>query len=254
MSERASLESIAPNADEAIQKGLAELGLSLDEVEIEILDEGQPASFGIEERQARVRLTVKEGLEASPAPEEEEEPEEAAAATETSSPAPRIELSDDDLENTMSIARATVQELLEHMGIYHAEVQTSLGEIADGDGRDAPILLDISGSDLSILIGRNAETLNALQLITRMIVGKEIGQSAHLIVDVEGYRGRREDNLRQLARTMAEQALSTGRRQSLEPMPPAERRIVHIELRDNEAVRTESSGEEPKRKVVVIPV
>jgi len=245
MDEQASLETIAPNSDEAVQKGLAELGLSIDEVDIEILDEGQIGSFGTEARDARVRLTVKEGIEIVEEPAEEEE--------QVSSVKTRVELTDDDLENTMAIARATVQELLEHMGIYNADVETSVADEAEGDGRDAPILINVTGSDLSILIGKDAETLNSLQLITRMIVGKEIGQSAHLVVDVEGYRNRREEELREIARTIADQVVSSGDSQILDPMTPAERRIVHIELRENEAVSTESKGEGSRRQVEIIP-
>jgi spoIIIJ-associated protein len=106
---------------------------------------------------------------------------------------------------------------------------------------------------LSILIGRHAETLNALQYIASLIISKEIGRSIPLVVDVEGYRARRESQLRQLARRMAEQAVRTGRRQVLEPMPANERRIVHIELRDHSEVTTESVGEEPRRKITIIP-
>lgn len=242
MEDKTTLEAIASNPDEAIQKGLAELGLSLDDVDIEILDEGGSGLFGIGERLARVRLTLKDGQEVqSPEPSKK------------SFRPKRVEMSPEDVENTMSIASATVQELLEHMGVY-GEVETRVGEINDDESGQPPIIVDISGNDLSILIGRNAETLNALQLITRMIVGKEVGHSAHLIVDVEGYRSRREENLRQLARKMADQAISSGNRQTLEPMSPAERRIIHIALRDNHEVNTESSGSEPKRKVVVIPV
>ncbi|MCK5429698.1 MAG: KH domain-containing protein, partial [Anaerolineales bacterium] len=116
-----------------------------------------------------------------------------------------------------------------------------------------PIYLDINGKDLSILIGRQAETLNALQYITSLIVGKELGRSVTLIVDVEGYRLRREQQVRQLARRMAEQAVKTGRRQVLEPMPANERRFVHIELRENPEVTTESIGEGSRRKVTIIP-
>jgi spoIIIJ-associated protein len=96
--------------------------------------------------------------------------------------------------------------------------------------------------------------LNALQFITRLIVGKELGRSVYMTVDVEGYRVRRERSLRNLAQRMATQAVKAGRRQTLEPMPPAERRIIHIELRDNKEVITESVGEDPKRKVTIIPV
>jgi spoIIIJ-associated protein len=152
----------------------------------------------------------------------------------------------------MSIAKATVSELLERMSIQ-ARVEVGLGE-EDETGHPPPIVVDIFGDDLSILIGRRAETLNALQFITRMIVGKEIGHSVHLLVDVENYRVRRERTLRQLAQRMASQALKTGRQQMLESMPPSERRIIHIELRDNPDVVTESTGEEPRRKVTISPV
>ena len=116
-----------------------------------------------------------------------------------------------------------------------------------------PVRVNVKGDDLSYLIGRQAETLNALQYISSLIINKEIGRSVPLIVDVEGYRLRRENQLRQLARRMADQAVSTGRRQVLEPMPANERRIVHIELRDNSSVETESIGEDPRRKVTIIP-
>jgi spoIIIJ-associated protein len=123
------------------------------------------------------------------------------------------------------------------------------------DGKDRPgILVEIFGDDLSILIGKQAETLNALQYITRLIVGKEVGHGVNLSVDVEGYRSRREKSLRQLAQRMADQAIKTGRRQMLEPMPANERRIIHIELRDNDEVTTSSVGEDPRRKVTITPV
>jgi spoIIIJ-associated protein len=111
----------------------------------------------------------------------------------------------------------------------------------------------VRGDDLSILIGRRAETLNALQYIAGLIVSKELGRSLSLIIDVEGYRSRREGQLRQLARRMADQAVKTGRRQVLEPMPANERRIIHIELRQHSGVTTESIGEEPRRKVTILP-
>ena len=109
------------------------------------------------------------------------------------------------------------------------------------------------GEDLGTLIGRHAETLNAFQYVAALIVGKETQQWVQLVVDVEGYRSRRERQLRQLARRMAEQVIKTGRRASLEPMSSSERRIVHLELRGHPAVMTESTGEEPHRKVVIIP-
>ena len=150
----------------------------------------------------------------------------------------------------MQIAQATVSELLDTMKV-RATVAVRYAE-ADDERSRVPILVEIRGDDLSILIGRRAETLNALQYISSLIVSKELGRPAFLVVDVEGYRARREGQLRQLARRMAEQAVKTGRRQVLEPMPANERRIVHLELRGNEYVVTESIGEEPRRKVTIL--
>jgi spoIIIJ-associated protein len=134
----------------------------------------------------------------------------------------------------------------------HAGVTAHFGEPDDAHSR-VPIIVDIHGEDLSILIGPRAETLNALQYISNLIVGKELGRSIPLQVDVEGYRARHTQQIRQLARRMADQAVKTGRRQVLEPMPASERRLVHIELRSYPGVATESVGEDPRRKVTIIP-
>jgi spoIIIJ-associated protein len=238
--ERATLEMIAPTVEEALEKGLAELGLSQNEVEVEVLDEGSKGLFNLGGRQARVRLTIK-SPKASPTAEFKISQESLTA-----------DLGDTDLENVMSIAQATVRELLEKMGVNNCSISTRLDETPGRNG-EPTIIVDIHGDDLSILIGRRAETLNALQYVTRLILGKEIGRGINLAIDVEGYRDRRERSLRQLARKMANQAVKSGRTQSLEPMPANERRIIHLELKDDENITTESVGTEPRRKVTIIP-
>ena len=275
---RASLEVIAPSVEEAVAKGLEELDLEEEAVEVEVLDPGSRGLFGIGSRQARVRLTIKEAQEqkttqAAPTPAAEPqrveaEPAADASAAEVYSPpkstvAPREEapreptvegevrqVAEDD--QVLEVARDTVRELLDKMQVRVNDVTSRYGEAEDARSR-IPVLVDIHGKDLSILIGPKAETLNAIQFIAALILGKELGRSIPLIVDVEGYRVRREQQIRQLARRMADQALKTGRRQILEPMPANERRLVHIELRENPDVTTQSIGEEPRRKVTIIP-
>jgi len=250
---RTNLEVIAPSVEEAIDKGLAELGLSQDEVEIEILDEGTKGLFGLGSRQSRILLTVKSTPVSAPevvAVQEEISQPKAEPVNETTGPAEETPAQDDD-DLVLKIAHDTVAELLEKMKV-RATVSASYVEDDEFRGQK-PILVDIYGDDLSILIGRKAETLNALQYITSLIVGKELGRSIPLSIDVEGYRNRRQKQLKQLAHRIAEQVAQTNRSQALEPMPANERRLIHIELRDDPNVYTESAGEGERRKVVIYP-
>ena len=254
-SQRTTIEIIAPTINEAIEKGLADLELSREEVDIEILDEGSRGLFGLGSHQARIRLIVKQAM---PEPIESEnrstisEVEYTEAAEEEQAAKPvRIPPANAKEEIPLHVAQETVSELLSKMHIQ-ADVEAMYGEMDEERGTRA-ILVDVSGKDLSVLIGKRSETLNALQYISRLIVSKELGENVTLVIDVEGYRSRRERQLRQLAHRMAEQAVKTGRKQILEPMPPNERRIIHIELREDSHVTTESFGEEPHRKVTIIP-
>jgi len=259
--QRTSLEIIAPSVEDAVAKGLADLGLPENAVEVEILDDGSRGIFGIGSRQARVRLTIKgeeidadQPVQFSDVSEEQPEPNEGSSVSGVdndldSEPASERVIKDDDI--ALEIVIEIVQDLLERMKVS-AEVEARFGEPDDARSR-VPLLVDIHGDDLSILIGPKAETLNAFQYIVNLIVGKELGRSIPLVLDVEGYRQRREQQLRQLARRMAEQAVKAGRRQTLEPMPPNERRLIHIELRDHPDVYTESFGENPRRKVTIVP-
>lgn len=262
---RASLEIIAPTIEEAIAKGLEDLGLPQDAVDIEVLDPGSKGLFGLGSRQARIRLMIKSAQKAQkttePAVQEdvplqldeqdaEEEAEQELSVANIRPMSDAQKQVEDDF--TLQVARDTVMDLLERMKINHAEVTAQFGEADDARSR-VPVLVDVNGNDLSILIGPRAETLNALQYIASLIVGKELGHAIPMVVDVEGYRKRREQQIRQLARRVADQAVKTGRRQILEPMPANERRLVHIELRDNPNVTTQSVGEEPRRKVTIIP-
>jgi len=121
-------------------------------------------------------------------------------------------------------------------------------------GEDAPpFILDILGNDLGILIGRRGQTLHDLQFTTRLITSREVGEWVHLVVDVEKYKVRREKALRQLANRLAERVVLTQQPIALEPMPPHERRIIHIALRDHPIVMTESVGKGNRRKVTIIP-
>lgn len=248
--EKTTLEIIAPSAEEAVAKGLEQLGLTKDMVEIEILDGGSKGLLGIGGRQSRVRLTVKpfeKMLDEEVA--QTEIPQEVSQVVQSEIHAiDESQLSEEELQN-LKTAKSVVTELLERMRV-RAEVTTRYIEPQD-EKDDRLAMIDIEGKDLSILIGRRSETLNALQYISSLIVSKELGRWVPMLIDVQGYRNRRERQLRQLGRKMAEQAIQTGRKQTLEPMPANERRVIHLELRDHPNVFTESVGEEPYRKVTI---
>jgi spoIIIJ-associated protein len=230
---RATLEVIAQTIEEAIEKGLSDLGLPREAVEIDVLDEGGSGILGLGSRQARVRISV---LGQDDVLESEEV---------------QISAKEPNADQTLNLVEEIVSELLEKMNL-EASVKARYGEKSDNLPHP-PILVDITGNDLSILIGRRAKTLNALQYITRLILGKELEHGIPLSIDVEGYRERREQQVRQLARRVADQVADTKREQALEPMPPNERRFAHLELQDEPLVFTESVGEEPHRKVVIHP-
>jgi spoIIIJ-associated protein len=251
--EKTTLEVIAPTPEEAIEKGLEQLGLSEDMVEIEVLDAGSRGLLGIGGRQARVRITIKtfESLIDEHKPKITDIEREEQVDSDLSSQAVEIDfsnLSADEQQNLKTV-QSVVVELLERMRIK-ADVKVKYVDPQD-DKDQRLALVDIEGKDLSILIGRRSETLNALQYITSLIVNKELGRWVPIQIDVQGYRTRRERQLRQLGRRMAEQAIQTGRKQTLEPMPANERRVIHLELRDHPQVFTESVGEEPYRKVTI---
>jgi spoIIIJ-associated protein len=230
MNERANLEKIAPTVEEAVAEGLVELGLTEEFVDVEVLDGGSRGLLGIGGRQARVRLTIKETPVMEP-------------TTDQASPA----VEDDEM---LSLVRRIVNELLEQMKVS-ASVDVHYG-VPEENG-ETPIMVDITGPDLGILIGRRAEILNAIQYLVNLMVSKKMEHWVQVVVDVEGYRTRHERQLRQLAQRMADQVMKTGRRQSLEPMPASDRRIIHLELRDHPSVITQSVGEEPVRKVTIVP-
>jgi len=249
--EKITQEFIAPSVEEAIEQGARQLGLSIDMLDVEVLDPGSRGLFGLGSRQARVRLSIKSDPEVK---NEQSIANNKKHADKDSIPTSTYEKPEKSNQSftdpVLKIAQEVVSELLDKMHI-EAKVDAKFLPPADEKDRDL-VTVEIQGRDLSILIGRRSETLNALQYISSLIVAKEVGEWIPLMIDVQGYRERRERQLRVLARRMAEQVVHTGRKQNLEPMPANERRVIHLELRDHEHVTTESVGEEPNRKVTII--
>lgn len=235
-----AVEVTGADVEAAIAAGLARLGVDRDAVEIDVLDEGSRGLFGLGGREARVRLTVKP----YPAPAVPDE----LAAPAVPQPDTDFALESDDA----GVARGVLVELLALMGVEGVQVDVQRAEPVEGE-QEPPLLLDVHGPDTDALIGRRGATLAALQHITRLIVGRELASWVHLVVDVDGFKARREQSLRRMAQRLAEQAVRTNRTVVLEPMPPHERRYVHLALRDHPGVTTQSVGDGDRRKVTIIP-
>jgi spoIIIJ-associated protein len=247
-SEKRSVEVSAKTVEEAIERGLSELGMARDQVEVEVVNPGRSGVLGIGAEDARVRIIalpteptsglesvhVEEKLETS-APEVEPATEPVAVESEVA-----------------DLATDLLQGLLDRMKVS-AQVRTGAGDDLAEEGEEPALILDVTGNDLGILIGRRGETLRALQYMTRLMLSRKLERWEPVIVDVESYRVRRRRSLRQLAARMAERVAFSHQQVVLEAMPANERRIIHIALRDHPDVTTKSIGEGDRRKVTILP-
>jgi spoIIIJ-associated protein len=264
MSNKVEVEVRAADVETAIEEGLKKIGLSRTDVIIDVIDEGSRGLLGIGSRDAVVRLV---GLsvtrpprqpkaapktavspkrkERKPAPKRKPAPPKRAAASDK---VPDVIEADPEEK---PVAYEVLETLLAKMNVT-ADLAASVSEPDDMTGQKVHVF-DVTGEDLGVLIGPRGETLNAIQYITRLIVANKIEKRASFVIDVEGYRKRREQALTRLAERMAKKVVSRNRSVSLEPMPPHERRIIHMSLRNSDDVYTQSSGEGPRRKVQILP-
>ena len=215
-----SQEVSAKTVEEATQKALGQLGLTIDDVEVTVLKEGKQGFLGLGSEEAIVKVT------------------------------PLVQGNTES--NVAMLAKEVLEELLRLMRLdAEVELTSSLFE-EEGSERES-IALDVNGDDLGILIGRRGETLASLQFIVRIIMAHHQQMKVPLTVDIEGYKQRRYKALRELALNLAQKAKTTGQSMTLEPMPPDERRIVHLALSVNPEVTTQSDGEGDVRRVVIQP-
>ena len=152
--------------------------------------------------------------------------------------------------------RVTVKEdLAQVAGLFLREMLVNMGVLAQVEifKRSDNTVLNINGKDLGILIGKRGQTLDSIQYLVNLAVNKDQIEKERIIVDVAGYRRRREDTLRRLAIKMADKVRREGRKQVLEPMSPHERRIIHSTLQSSKDVMTYSEGEDPYRHVIISP-
>ena len=259
------IEVAGKDVDAAIAAGLARLDLPREAVEVEVLDEGRQGMFGLGARAARVRLKVTSKAKRKPQPTPQTppaRPEHPAVMAEvvpeetTSKEPPDAEVEEQEEiteEAKRQATRDIMEGLLKAMGLDGAQVQVQRAEPGPSDDEVPPLVIDVKGAGTDILIGDDGEVLNALQYITRLLVGRRMKGWVHVVVDIEGYKAKRAERIRDLARRMADQASDTNRTVILQPMPPHERRVVHVALYGDGRVTTESIYEGDRRRVTIVP-
>lgn len=158
----------------------------------------------------------------------------------------QIEVTEEELDAIADTAIAALQDILKYFNVGEVTID-------EYEGDEGELILDITGDDLAVLIGRHGRTLDALQFVVSAITVRSMGFRYPVIVDVEGYKSRQREKLESIARSTANKAASQHRSVKMRPMTPYERRIVHIALRDDDRVDTASEGEGNARHVVVVP-
>lgn len=219
---------------EAIEKGLKELRVSKDKVDIKVLENEEKRSFFsiLTPRVVKVELTLKEGVEEKKQ-ENKFKSEEKCVEKEKIKP--------EELEKVKSNLEVFLKDFVSKMN--NIEYEISL--------KDEYIYITLKGEEAGKLIGYRGETLNSMQAILSAIANKQVEGKAHIILDIEGYREKRKKALEELADKLTRTVINTGKQVTLEPMSAYERKIIHNRLQDSKRVKTYSVGEEPYRKVVI---
>lgn len=259
-----TIEATGKTIEDAVRSGLVRLGLMEEEVTIEVLAEPKSGFLGFGSKPAKVRLTEKarknapiydiEEEERKAAPPAEPKAAEAAPAEDVTAEVPEepveepaageAEPAEENFtaEEAAAKAKAFLQDVLRNMGI-----EVMIEKMIKSD----KIILHLHGKNLGILIGKHGQTLDALQYLTNLTTNQGEETRHFIMLDVENYRQRREETLKQLAVRLAGRVKRSGEKVVLEPMNGYERKIIHVALQNEAHVRTESEGQDPYRHVVI---
>lgn len=270
-----SVEKTGKTVDAAVFSALEELGATIDEVIVEVLDEGESGILGLGRKPARVLVSldrIDEADEAEPYAEageadgqyrydrkavnaaSDDDPgmfDRAGVEQATASSAAREDYYGDDGEEDLAF-----EEERARLMDYYEAILDGMDIRADISCKvkDGGIRVEIEGEDVGALIGRRGDTLNALHYLGSLVLNHSAEQRMHFSLDVSGYRKRREQALQALAKRTAGRVMKVRKEYVMEEMNAAERRIIHATLQSHRGVRTVSEGSEPHRYVVVVPL
>ncbi len=243
--------------DEALYHGLDQLHLTIDEVDMEVVDYGSKGFMGIGYKPVKIRLSEREEAIVPDFVLNKDKPKEKAPRKDRREKPRKEKIEKEDKpeeivkgeyfpEGTEFVENEVTEflkGLMDHVGIENGTVKAA--------NTDNGLLVNLEGDDMGVLIGRRGETLDAVQYLASLVYNKDKDDYHRITVDTENYRKKRENTLIRLARKKAAQVAKTGKKVSFEPMSPFERRIIHFALQNDKFVTTFSEGEEPNRYVVI---
>jgi len=247
----------AATVDEAVQKASTSLGISAEDLSYDVVDSGSDGFLGIGARDARIVVELQEGPIVPPEPEEapEPEPSEPAEPADTEAPA-HLDLSEILGDSSAEAEEAPVpEELLAEIENLVSTVVDAMGFESRVDVYDANgfIAVDVASDNTALFIGQKGETIDALQYLVNAAIYRKHPFAKRIVLDAEGYRQRRVEAIQGIAHRSARRAIRERRTVELPPMSPAERRVVHIYLKDNPQVTTASEGTGDNRRVRISP-
>ncbi|WP_310551770.1 RNA-binding cell elongation regulator Jag/EloR [Paenibacillus glufosinatiresistens] len=229
--------------EEAVESGLARLGVSKDQVTVHVLEQPSKGFLGlIGTRPAKVELTLLPQPEPEPAASSPSMPQQTPGESRTEAPDGAPRPASRSAERAYQEAVRFIVDVARTMGL---EVTVEVAPSRD------TTTLQIAGPDLGLLIGRRGQTLDALQYLANIVANRYSDSFVRLVLDAENFRERRKKTLEDLADRLASRVIRTRREVVLEPMPPQERKIIHSRLQNHRQVTTTSRGEEPNRRVVI---
>jgi len=243
------VEKSAKTVDEAVAAALDELGITADEADITVVDQGKPGVFlGIGAKPAVVRVMKKTEIEeiSVPTPAELVEAKVEVKVQEKEA-APVVE----EEQKVFVIDETAVTKAKEFLQRIFTAMKTDVVMEKFYNPKEGSVTFRLHGEDMGILIGKHGQTLDSLQYLTNLVANKSTKNRVRVIIDVEDYRDRRVETLTRLARRLADKVRREGDSVALEPMNPHERKIVHMALQGDKRVTTVSEGEDPNRYVVI---
>lgn len=243
-------EKWGTDIDEAVKLALADLKLTIDEVDVTVLEEPSRGFFGIGSKLAKVRVEPKK--KAEPVKKEETKKEIKKEVKQEAVKEVKKPVIKEKFEVTQRPDNLVVIEDCEALTfLRNVAEQMNLKLDIKAQGNDDSLYLDITGNDSGTIIGKRGQTLDSIQYLTSLVVNKNKEKYIRVIVDAENYRAKREKTLEQLANRLADKVIKTRKSVRLEPMNPYERKVIHATLQSNPGIITRSEGEEPYRRVII---